>query len=106
MNINIDSPYPIQKLHILLKPLYEIYNKQILEPDVDVKVVSGLYHIKYAYGSDWIWKDGDEYVVGYELEPRYWNWAKDSEHVLVRERENGFNEDFYKELIKVLQKPD
>lgn len=79
-------------------------NKEVFEPDLDVKLVSGLYHITYAYGSDWIWKEGDNYKVGFELEPRY--WGKDREHVLVRERENGFNEDFYKELIKVLQKPD
>jgi hypothetical protein len=104
MNISVNSPYPIQKLYVLIKPVHELYGKEILEPDVDVKVVSGLYNIKYGYSSDWLWKDNDRFVVGYELEPRYWN--RDYKHVLVRERPLGFEEDFYRELIEVLKKPD
>ena len=81
-----------------------MWNKDKFEEGVDVKLVTGIKHIRYSYGSDWIWKEDEKYHVGYELEPRYWN--KDYDHVLVRERENNFNDSFYNELIKVLQKPD
>lgn len=104
MNISIQSNYPPQKLYVLIKPFHEMWNKEKFIENEDVKLVTGISQISYAYGCDWIWKEGDEYHVGYELEPRYWN--KDYEHVLVRKSTNGFNDSFYKELIKVLQKPD
>ena len=104
MLMNINYQYPPKKLYVLIKPFYEIMNKKVFEPEIDVKLVSGLYHITYAYGSDWIWNESDEYHIGFQLEPCY--WGKDYEHILVHERTNGYNEDFYKEFIEVLKKPD
>lgn len=104
MRIRIDMPYPPEKLYVLIKPLHEMWHKDKFDEGEDVKAVTSIAQVSYAYGCDWIWKEGEEYHVGYELEPRYWN--RDYEHVLVRESTNGFNDSFYKELIKVIQKPD
>lgn len=109
MIINVDYKTYDNKLYVVTKPMHEILNKPAFVPNIDVDEVLGILHIRYAYGSDWIWKKDDEYHIGYELEPRYWN--KDYDHILVREIEKSNLETtryypFYKELINILKKQD
>ena len=80
MIINVDYKTYDNKLYVVTKPMHEILNKPAFVPNIDVDEVLGILHIRYAYGSDWIWKKDDEYHIGYELEPRYWN--KDYDHIL------------------------